>query len=246
MVGSYRPPGNGGRSLILNGHIDVVPTGPVDMWTYPPYDPHIEDGWLYGRGAGDMKAGLAANLFAFDALRRIGYEPAAEVYFQSVVEEECTGNGALACLARGYHADAVLITEPTGDTLSRATLGVLWLQVEVRGRPAHVSESYRGSSAITAMYPIIQALQELETQLNADKAEHPYYADLEKPITINIGKIHGGDWASSVPCWCRIDVRVGVYPGVDVRDAKAQVEQCIRGRLPGRSAALESPAEHFL
>ena len=235
VVGTYRPKASAGRSLILNGHIDVVPTGPVDMWTYPPYEPCIKDGWLYGRGAGDMKAGLAANLFAFDALRRIGYAPAAEVYFQSVVEEECTGNGALSCLVRGYHADAVLITEPTSDSLSRATLGVLWLQVEVRGRPAHVSESYKGSSAITSMFKIIQALQGLETQLNAVKHEHPFYAELEKPITINIGKIQGGDWASSVPCWCRIDVRVGVYPGVNVADAKAQVEQTIR------AACLDDP-----
>jgi acetylornithine deacetylase len=90
--------------LILNGHIDVVPTGPHEMWTTPPFEPSIRDGRLYGRGAGDMKAGLAATVGALDALRAIGLQPAAPVYLQSVVEEECTGNGALACLHRGYRA----------------------------------------------------------------------------------------------------------------------------------------------
>ena len=106
-----------GRSLILNGHIDVVPTGPLDLWTNPPFAPRVENGWLYGRGSGDMKAGLIAGLAAFDALDRLGYRPAADVYLQSVVEEECTGNGALACLQRGYRADAAIIPEPAENGL---------------------------------------------------------------------------------------------------------------------------------
>ncbi len=114
VVGAHRPKQASGRSLILNGHIDVVPTGPVDMWADPPFAPRVVDGWMYGRGAGDMKAGLAANLFALDALARAGLAPAADVYVQSVIEEECTGNGAIACLQRGYRAQAALITEPSG------------------------------------------------------------------------------------------------------------------------------------
>ncbi|MCA9878660.1 MAG: M20/M25/M40 family metallo-hydrolase, partial [Thermomicrobiales bacterium] len=79
-----------GRSLILNGHVDVVPEGPLAMWDSPPFEPRVDDGWMYGRGAGDMKAGLASNLFALDALRAVGFAPAADVVVQSVVEEECT------------------------------------------------------------------------------------------------------------------------------------------------------------
>lgn len=235
VVGTHRPGKVAGRSLILNGHVDVVPTGPVDMWSIPPYEPRIVDGWLHGRGAGDMKAGLAVNLFALDALRRTGHAPAATVYVQSVTEEECTGNGALSCLARGYRADAALITEPIGDALTRANVGVLWLQVEVRGRPAHVLESYRGSNAITSMMRIIESLQALEARLNAAKSEHRHFEDLEKPITINVGKIEGGDWASSVPAWCRIDVRAALYPGVRVADAQAEIERAIR------AASLDDP-----
>mgnify|MGYP001161126586 FL=1 len=228
VVGTHTPKHAHGRSLILNGHIDVVPTGPLDMWSIPPYEPRIVDGWLHGRGAGDMKAGLAANLFALDALSAVGVQPAATVYVQSVTEEECTGNGALACLTRGYHADAALITEPMNDTLVRANVGVLWLQIEVRGRPAHVYESNVGTSAIASAYKIIHALQTLEDQMNAERAQHRYFENATKPITINVGKIAGGDWASSVPSWCTLDVRAGIYPGVSVDEAKRTLEQTIR------------------
>ena len=115
VVATHRGRSGAGRSLILNGHVDVVPEGPLDMWHTPPYAPRVEDGWMYGRGAGDMKAGLASNLFALDALRHLGLAPAADVFIQSVVEEECTGNGALACLQRGYRADAALIPEPFAE-----------------------------------------------------------------------------------------------------------------------------------
>jgi len=144
VVGSHRSRDRKGRSLILNGHIDVVPEGPLDMWDTPPYQPRIDDGWMYGRGSGDMKAGLAANLFALDALRATGYAPAADVFYQSVVEEECTGNGALACLQRGYRADAALIPEPFDERLCIAQIGVIWFQVHLRGIPVHVERAGAG------------------------------------------------------------------------------------------------------
>jgi len=84
----------------------------------------IVDGWLYGRGAGDMKNGIAANLYAVEALKAVGYQPAATLYQQSVIEEECTGNGALATILRGYRADGVLITEPHREELMTAQVGI--------------------------------------------------------------------------------------------------------------------------
>ena len=134
-VGSYRCDKPKGHSLILNGHIDVVPVGPVDMWTTPPFEPRIEGDWMYGRGSGDMKAGIAECVYAMDALKRLGYAPGGDVHIQSVIEEECTGNGALACLARGYKADAALIPEPLGEKLIRAQIGVIWFQVKLRDGP---------------------------------------------------------------------------------------------------------------
>ena len=110
VVGLHRPAGPvRGRSLILNGHIDVVPVGAERLWARPPFEPWTDGDKLYGRGAADMKAGIVAYTMAMRSLRRMGYEPAAPVTLQSVIEEECTGNGALACLVEGYTADAAII-----------------------------------------------------------------------------------------------------------------------------------------
>ncbi|RVC49889.1 M20/M25/M40 family metallo-hydrolase, partial [Mesorhizobium sp. M00.F.Ca.ET.038.03.1.1] len=172
VVGKSTSRSRQGRSLILNGHVDVVPTGPVSMWCNPPFEPYIEEDWLYGRGAGDMKAGLSCNLFALDALASLGFQPAAECYLQFVVEEECTGNGALACLQRGYTADAALIPEPFGEALVIAQIGVLWLQVRLKGIPSHIAHASAGVNAIEAALPLISALRELETRWN-DAARRP-------------------------------------------------------------------------
>ncbi len=167
VVGTYRPqPGQGsddvsglGRSLILQGHCDVVPAGPLDMWTSPPFAPEVRDGWLYGRGAGDMKSGTIAALYALDAIRHAGLRPTARIHLQSVIEEESTGLGALSTIQRGYRADCCLIPEPTGGKLVRAQVGVIWFRVKVRGRPAHVFEAGVGSNAIKAATYLIQALE---------------------------------------------------------------------------------------
>lgn len=224
LVGIHRPADETGRSLILQGHVDVVPTGPVDMWTHPPFDPVIDGDWLFGRGGADMKAGHAANLFCLDALRRIGLEPAATVYVQSVVEEESTGNGALMTHLRGYRADAVLIPEPEEEKLVRANVGVLWFDVEVRGLPVHVREMGAGANAIDAAYRVIGELRRLEAEFNTRKTGRPHFEDDPHPINLNIGRIEGGDWASSVPAWCRVSCRLALYPGTTAEDARREVE----------------------
>jgi acetylornithine deacetylase len=243
VVGTRRAPEPKGRSLILNGHIDVVPTGPLDMWTTPPFEPRVADGWMYGRGAGDMKSGLVACLSALDAIRRAGFEPAADVIVQSVVEEECTGNGALACLERGYRADAVLIPEPMNDRLLKAQVGVIWFQVKVRGVPVHVADAGQGVNAIESMYRIMHALHELEEAWNARRHEYPSHAGLPHPINLNVGRIEGGDWASSVPAWCTIDVRVAIYPGQSIDAAKAEIESAVRTASRRDSFLQNNPPE---
>jgi acetylornithine deacetylase len=227
VVGIHRPRAETGRSLILQAHVDVVPTGPVDMWARAPFGASIEGDWMYGRGTADMKAGHAANLFCLDALRRIGLQPAATVYVQSVVEEESTGNGALMTHLRGYKADAVLIPEPEDERLVRANTGVIWFTVEVRGVPVHVREMGAGANAIDAAYRVVGALREIEERWNADKAGRPHFEGEEHPINLNIGKIEGGDWASSVPSWCRVHCRISLYPGTDAASAAREIEQAV-------------------
>lgn len=162
VVATHLPVATKGRSLILQGHVDVVPTGPDGAWTYSPFEARIDGDWCYGRGGGDMKAGHAAMLGALDALRQAGYQPAAKVLYQSVVEEESTGHGALMCHIKGYTADAVLIAEPTGERLVRANVGVIWFKIRVEGVPTHVHRSGEGQNAIESALAIITALRALE------------------------------------------------------------------------------------
>ena len=228
VVATHRPKKEIGKSLILNGHIDVVPEGPYEMWSRNPFDPAIEGDWMYGRGGADMKAGIVANIFAMDAIRNLGYQPAARVHIQSVVEEECTGNGALACLVRGYNAEAAIIPEPVDDKLVRGNVGVLWFKVRVKGLPVHVREAGAGQNAIEACFPVIKALRKLEEAWNVEKTNFKYYRDTEHPINFNVGKIKGGDWPSSVPSWCEFDCRIAIFPDWDPKEKSLEIENCIR------------------
>ncbi|WP_294621725.1 ArgE/DapE family deacylase [uncultured Roseovarius sp.] len=242
VVGTMEGAGEG-RSLILQGHLDVVPEGPEDMWQTPPYAPKLRDGWMYGRGAGDMKAGKVAALFAVDALRRAGYAPMGRLHYQSVVEEESSGLGAVATLARGYRADCAFIPEPTGLGLVRAQVGAIWFRLKVRGRPAHVAYAGTGSSAITAAMHLVSALQEMEAAWNAEAAMHPLYKGVEHPLNFNAGMIRGGDWTSSLPAWCDVDCRMGLLPGDDVATRKAQIEAVVAKAAAEHPFLRDTPPE---
>ncbi|WP_159997956.1 ArgE/DapE family deacylase [Roseomonas sp. 18066] len=243
VVATHRAKDPTGRSLILQGHIDVVPEGPHEMWTYPPYSATIRDGWMYGRGAHDMKSGVACMVWALEALRSAGLEPAADVHVQTVTEEESTGNGALSTLARGYRAEACLIPEPTGHTLTRAHTGAVWFRIRVRGVPVHVMHAQTGSNAILSALHLIQALQTHTKALNAKAKDHPVFGVIADPIKFNPGIIRGGDWASSTPAWCEVDCRIGLLPGTEVSEAMAGVERCIAEARAGDTFLANNPPE---
>lgn len=218
--------GRRGRSLILNGHIDVVPPAATELWTSPPFAARRDGDWLYGRGAGDMKAGIVAMIGAVRALRALGVELAGDVQLQSVVEEECTGNGALQCLLDGHRADACVIAEPHPDHFTVAQVGVLWFHVDIRGVPAHAARAAAlGHNAIDAAHHLLTALRALEAELNVDPP--PPYDAFEHPINLNPGVISGGDWASTVAAACTLSCRLGLYPGERPQDARARVEAAI-------------------
>ena len=223
VVGAWRPTSSKGRSAILNGHIDVVPEGPLDMWHRPPFAPEVRDGWLYGRGAGDMKAGLVLNHYALLALRRCRLSPAAEVYLQSVVEEECTGNGALACLQRGYRADAALIPEPSSHTLDGGAGRRDVVPGEGHGAPRACLSGRRRLQRHRVGVPADPGAARTGKRLERTQGRR---RALPRRITIRptstSAKIHGGDWASSVPAWCTFDMRAGVLPSMTLRRRAAR------------------------
>ena len=232
-----------GRSLVLQGHVDVVPPGPEDMWTHRPFDPVIRDGWMYGRGAHDMKQGVAAMVWAMDALRDAGITPAGDIYVQTVTEEECTGNGALSTLARGYRADACLIPEPSGNTITRGHVGVMWFRLRVRGIPVHVAHAQTGSNAILSAYALLTALQGLTTRINERARSHPWFRDIPDPVKFNPGVIRGGDWGSSTPAWCEVDCRIGLLPGTSLEQARQEVLDCVAQAGKGDGFMANNPPE---
>ena len=222
-----------GRSLMLQGHLDVVPEGADDLWTSPPYDPVVRDGRLYGRGTADMKAGLACAIGALRALREAGVQPAATVQLAAVIEEECTGNGALAVMQALEKPDACLIPEPGPGypALYVAQVGVVWAWVTVTGRPAHVREMRAGVNAIEAAMAIAERFRPYEDQVNRAEHRHPAFASDNHPININVGTLQGGEWNSSVPTRAKLGLRVGVMPGVPARSVAADVERIVAEAL---------------
>ncbi|CAL77173.1 putative peptidase M20 family protein; putative Acetylornithine deacetylase [Bradyrhizobium sp. ORS 278] len=227
VVGTFRPATSAGHSLIVQGHCDVVPAGPLDMWETPPFSPVIRDGRMYGRGACDMKSGTIGALYALDAIKAAGYTPTARIHLQSVIEEESTGVGALSTLQRGYRADACFIPEPTGGKMVRSQVGVIWFRIKVRGFPAHVFEAGIGANAIQATYHLIHALEKLEADWNERAKSDRHFKTLDHPINFNPGIIKGGDWASSVPAWCDVDCRIAILPGWSVKDCQNEILACV-------------------
>lgn len=230
VTATWRGTGGEGKSLVLNGHVDVVPPASESLWTSPPFTARREGDWLYGRGGGDMKAGLVAMTGAVRALRAAGVELAGDVTLQSVVEEECTGNGTLQCLlsGSGTGADAAVLTEPHHDHFTLAQVGVLWFHVDVRGVPAHAARaSSLGYNALDAAQAVLAELRALEAELNAERGAHAWYADFEHPINLNPGVLTGGDWTSTVPAEATLSCRLALYPGQDPAHLQARVEAAV-------------------
>ena len=244
VVALHVPKERRGCSLLLQGHVDVVPEGAPDLWTTPPFEPSIRDGRLYGRGAADMKAGLAAYVTAFRALKLAGLQPAAEVQMAAVIEEECTGNGALAVMEALPKPDACLIPEPGPGypALYVAEVGVVWAWVTVTGRPTHVREMRAGVNAIEAAAAIAARFKEYEAEANRAERRHPAFAADNHPVNVNLGTIEGGEWNSSVPTRARIGLRVGVMPGYSCRQVARDIEAVVAEAVAGLNGARATVA----
>ena len=242
------PGTGGGRSLLLNGHVDVVPTGDLSQWSVDPWSGAIVDGDLWGRGSCDMKAGLVVNLAAVAALMEAGVRPAGDVVLQSVVGEEDGGVGTFATLRRGHRADAGIVTEPTAGKVVVANAGALTFRLVVHGKNAHGSVRYEGVSAVERFVPVLNALQELEAKRNVDP--DPLIADREIPYCLSIGTVRAGEWASTVPDRLVAEGRLGVILDEDPEVARAQLEDALAGLdvevewVGGQFASGRLPAGH--
>ena len=206
VLGRINP--GGSPSLLLNGHVDVVPAEAA-LWSSDPFVPVRSDGWLMGRGAGDMKGGFALGTLAVAGLRRVMPDAlSGQLSFVSVIEEECTGNGTLAACNAGVLGDAVIVLEPTDLDLLLGGVGVLWVEIEITGVPAHAEAADRAQNPIGSVPAILRALAAFDDEING-AADDPAFAGIARPYNVNVGTITAGDWASSVPGRARLRVRIG-------------------------------------
>lgn len=223
-VHGYRSGSGGGKSLILNGHVDVVSPEPISAWTHDPWGAEIVGDRMYGRGAYDMKSGVGVNLFLTRLLHDLQIPLKGDLTVHSVIEEECTGNGALAASLRDS-ADACLIPESTSLRLTTAHTGTIWFRVRIEGKAAHAGWAWQGVNAIVKAVPVINALTALNDELNLQV--HPLWADQHHPINLNIGVIQGGDWPSTVPGACELRCRTSFFPTTTVAEMQAKIEGAI-------------------
>ena len=219
----------GRPALVLQGHVDVVPTGDLDKWVgADPWSARIDGpgkGILHGRGACDMKAGVAVNNAVLRTLRVAGVRLERPLAIHSVVSEEDGGLGAFATLVRGHGGDAAVITEPTSGRMVTANAGALTFRIEVDGRAAHGSTRLSGHSALDAFFPLYAALHELERERN--RVVDPLFGANPLPYGLSVGIVRTGDWASSVPDKLVAEGRLGVILGEAPESARAALERAV-------------------
>ncbi len=260
VVGRWKGTG-GGRSLILNGHIDTVEPGMRDQWEVDPFSAELRNGRIIGRGSLDMKAGVVANIIVARALRNAGWAPRGDLIVESVISEEDGGAGTLAAILRGYTADACIITEPTAFSIVVAQGGSLVFRIHVAGKSAHGAARNEGESAFEHFLPIFAELMALEAERNRT-IDHPLYAGMANKIPINVGVIRSGAWPSSVPDWLIAEGRAGLVPGETLAGFKAEFVAAVMKAtetdpwlaahpprvewFSGQFAPAEIPAEHEL
>jgi acetylornithine deacetylase len=218
----------GGRRLVLVGHVDVVPIGDRATWSHDPWAAERDGDRLYGRGAVDMKGGVAAILGALHALTKAGLGPrlGGEILFASVPSEEDGGQGMLAAIRAGVTGDMAVITEPTGLDIVIAHAGAITFRLTVPGRAAHASVRREGVSALDNLQTLVRALQADEAARNGAETD-PLMTVHGLPYATIIGKVSGGEWASTVIDRIVAEGRYGVKLGQTWREAERDLLRCI-------------------
>ena len=234
----------GGRRLVLSGHTDVVPAGDLGTWTADPWGGEIRDGQVYGRGANDMKGGVAAILGAVRALAATGQlaSLAGELVVALVPSEEDGGQGTLAAIRAGATGDMAIIPEPSMLDIVIAHAGAITFRLAVPGRAAHASKRREGVSALDNLGRLVRALEADEAWRNGEETD-PLMTALGLPYPTIIGKVHGGEWASTVIDLVVAEGRYGVRLGQTPEEAFADLRYAVTSACEADDFLREHPAQ---
>src|SRR5205085_1020835 len=208
------------RTVLLEAHQDTVP---ADNMTIDPFGARVEGGRLYGRGACDVKGGMAAMLAAFARLVREKPAGAADVILACTVDEEHTFTGVTRLVESGLRADAAVVAEPTCLKIVHAHKGVIRWHLETTGRSCHSSSPEQGVNAIYRMGRVLTGIERYADRLRASRSDL-----LLGPPTISVGRVEGGTSVNTVPDRCRIEIDRRVIPGEDAAAAPADLEAFLR------------------
>ena len=234
----------GGHRIILSGHLDVVPAGDPATWTVDPWAAEVRDGEVYGRGACDMKGGVAAILAAVRSLHAAGDLDRldGELLVVLVPSEEDGGQGTLAAIRAGATGDLAVIAEPSGLDIVVAHAGAITFRLTVPGRAAHASRRHEGVSALDKLWLIARALEADEHGRNAAETD-PIMTELGMPYPTMIGIVSGGEWASTVLDRVVADGRYGVRLGQSPADAEAELRACVAAACAADGFLRDHPVE---
>jgi acetylornithine deacetylase len=232
-----------GPRLILSGHLDVVPPGDPGTWTVGPWSAEIRDGAMFGRGACDMKGGVAAIIGAVRALAGDGSldRLRGELVVALVPSEEDGGQGTLAAIRAGVTGDMAVITEPTRLDVVVAHAGAITFELTVPGRAAHASQRREGVSALDGLLTLVRALEADEARRNAAE-DDPLMTPIGLPYPTIIGKVSGGEWASTVLDRIVAEGRYGVRLGQTTGEAADELRACIADACAADPFLREHPA----
>ena len=225
VVATWKGAG-GGRSLLLNGHVDTIPVGPLENWRHPPFSGAVADGRIFGRGTSDMKGGVAVMLMALRVLRQEEVRLKGDVIAESVVDEELTGYGTLAAIVKGYRADAGICLETSDLCVQPGCVGRLWFTLRVRGRSAALTRHWEGESAIDKSIRFVQAFKDLEEMRRRDLS-HPLYPDNRIALPCAVFMFNSGTFPSAVPDFAELRGSLGLLPHELVEDVKLSVRRQI-------------------
>jgi acetylornithine deacetylase len=218
IVATWKGTG-GGKSLMFNGHTDVIPVGNGEGWSDNPWSAKVEDGKLYGRGSCDMKSGVASHIMAVENMIAAGLKPKGDVYIDIVIDEEVSGHGTLDTVLRGYKADAGISGETSGLAVQPACIGRIWFEIEIHGKAAGIQRRYQGVSGIELGYKITKAVSDLEAKRVATVKHHLYPKAIDA-IPCMIGSFQSGNYPSAFPDTCLLKGSMATVPGEDHEGVK--------------------------
>jgi acetylornithine deacetylase len=241
VVGVLKGAG-GGKSLLFNGHVDVIPAGDPESWQHDPWSGDVEDGRLYGRGASDMKSGVAAMTMAVKAILESGIKLKGDVILEYVMDEELSGNGTLACVMRGYKADGGICCETSSMRVQPGSIGRIWFEIKVKGKAAGIQRRWEGVNAIEKGYLVTQAVADFE-RVRIERLSHPLYPDIRSAIPCMVGVFESGSYHSAFPDSCLLKGSLATVPGEDSDAVKAEFVKFIQDKVSSDSWLKENPPE---